>query len=98
MLIMRKAKSPTSFSVFVPFPVPSGAPRQLKVRVVNSSVIAARWLEPLEQQDGRIEYYGVFYHKVDDQGNQLNPAPYPKIKYTDTRDTMVSISCWNFQK
>jgi len=104
-MLMRKNEindvskdSPIISSVFVSFPVPSGAPRQLKFRVVNSSVIVVRWSEPLQQQDGRIQGYSVFYQKVDDQGNQLNPPPLPEVKYSESWDSLVSISCWNFQK
>ncbi|XP_020616069.1 receptor-type tyrosine-protein phosphatase delta-like [Orbicella faveolata] len=68
--------------------VPSGAPRQLKFRVVNSSVIVVRWSEPLQQQDGRIQGYSVFYQKVDDQGNQLNPPPLPEVKYSESWDSL----------
>ena len=89
--------SPVISSIFS-FPVPSGAPRQLKFRVVNSSSIVVRWSEPLQQQDGRIQGYSVFYQKVDDQGNQLNPPPLPEVKYSESWNSLVSIPCLKFQK
>lgn len=84
--------------LYFSFPVPSGAPRQLKFRVVNSSSIVVRWSEPLQQQDGRIQGYSVFYQKVDDQGNQLNPPPLPEVKYSESWNSLVSIPCLKFQK
>lgn len=53
--------------------VPSGAPRQLEVKVLNSSAIAVSWQPPRSNQDGLILGYTVFYNKVDDRGNPLKP-------------------------
>ncbi|KAJ7372549.1 hypothetical protein OS493_019058 [Desmophyllum pertusum] len=72
--------------------VPSGAPRQLKFRVVNSSSIVVRWSAPLqEQQDGVIQGYSVSYQKVDDQGNQLNPPAVTDVKYSESENTLIVI-------
>lgn len=86
----------TLISFHFSFPVPSGAPRQLKFRVVNSSSIVVRWSEPLqEQQDGRIQGYSVFYQKVDDQGNQLNPPAMTEVKYSESENTLVRVYVGN---
>lgn len=70
--------------------VPSGAPRQLQLAVVNSSTIVVRWEAPLqEQQDGRIQGYTVLYQKVDDQGNQLIPPAITDMRHTESEDTLV---------
>ena len=69
------------------FPVPSGAPRQPSARVVNSSAIVVRWSPPLQKdQAGRLEGYVVYYLKVDDLGNQLNPRPNLQIDHTARGD------------
>ena len=58
--------------------------------MVNSSTIVVRWEAPLqEQQDGRIQGYTVFYQKVDDNGNQLNPPAIPEFQHSESEDTLV---------
>lgn len=71
--------------------VPSGAPRRLNCKVVNSSAIVVTWQKPLQQQDGRIQGYTVFYTKVDDQGNQLNPPAMPQVMHTQSENDLVLV-------
>ena len=51
------------------------------------------WSAPLqEQHDGLIQGYTVYYQKVDDQGNQLNPPAKTEVKHSESEDTLVRLS------
>ncbi|XP_067028665.1 receptor-type tyrosine-protein phosphatase delta-like isoform X2 [Acropora muricata] len=69
--------------------VPSGAPRKLNCVVKNSSAIEVSWKPPSQTQEGRIQGYTVFYTKVDDQGNSLQPPAMPRVKHTRTGNDLV---------
>ena len=71
------------------FLVPSGAPRKLNCVVKNSSAIEVSWKPPSQTQEGRIQGYTVFYTKVDDQGNSLQPPAMPRVKHTRTGNDLV---------
>ncbi|XP_048580737.1 tyrosine-protein phosphatase Lar isoform X2 [Nematostella vectensis] len=60
--------------------VPNGAPRDVRIRVHNSTTMTVKWNPPTTKQDGKILGYMVFYTRVDDQGNQLRPPAQPESK------------------
>ncbi|KAK2569595.1 Receptor-type tyrosine-protein phosphatase delta [Acropora cervicornis] len=72
--------------------VPSGAPRKLNCVVKNSSVIEVSWKPPSQTQEGRIQGYTVFYTKVDDQGNSLQPPSMPRVKHTPTENLVLLLT------
>lgn len=53
------------------FPVPEGAPRDIRVQALNDSAISVSWKEPTEKS-GRIRGYFVYYLNVKDN-HELYP-------------------------